>query len=332
MKIWRAMRDRLLAMASRFGDSLRRRFVDAVYQIRSDVDLQRLESALEQRDLDSAMNVVAPDPAAMTPASEELRTAYIETGTVLATAVSPSLRRGRLPLRFDIRRDAAAQWIRDSSLGLLTAVTEDQREIIRELLFSSVQDGRRPRTMALDLVGRVNALTGRREGGVLGLSLPYARAVERARRELTSGTDDLGAYLRRTRRDRRFDALVEGAIERGERLSRSDVDKIVGRYSERLLESRGQLVAQNEIAEAMRAAEREVVEQLIEREGIAPGRVYKIWKSRRDERTRNSHEKIHNTRRRLDERFDNGLLHPHEVGAPAREKVGCRCRVEYEVE
>ena len=42
MKIWRAMRDRLLAMASRFGDSLRRRFVDAVYQIRSDVDLQRL--------------------------------------------------------------------------------------------------------------------------------------------------------------------------------------------------------------------------------------------------------------------------------------------------
>jgi len=51
----------------------------------------------------------------------------------------------------------------------------------------------------------------------------------------------------------------------------------------------------------------------------------KDWLANIDGRERESHRDLNRERRPLRERFSNGLMHPHEFGAPAGEVINCRC-------
>lgn len=55
----------------------------------------------------------------------------------------------------------------------------------------------------------------------------------------------------------------------------------------------------------------------------------KVWRSASDARVRDSHRRVNGERAPMQGRFSNGLLYPHEPGAPAREVVNCRCVVTY---
>jgi uncharacterized protein with gpF-like domain len=60
--------------------------------------------------------------------------------------------------------------------------------------------------------------------------------------------------------------------------------------------------------------------------------VRKTWLSAGDSRVRDSHSALNGETRAMDERFSNGLLHPCEFGAPAKEVVHCRCVLGYEIQ
>ena len=121
----------------------------------------------------------------------------------------------RVLFRFGVRNPEAEQWLREHSAQLVTRIVDDQRLAIRTAMTEGLARGDNPRVSALDIVGRVNRVTGRREGGVIGITAAQERYVASARAEVLSGDpEQLRHYLTRERRDKRFDAIVKRALAR----------------------------------------------------------------------------------------------------------------------
>jgi hypothetical protein len=132
-------------------------------------------------------------------------------------------------------------------------------------------------------------------------------------------------YLSLTRRDKRFDATVRKAIAEGKALPADVVQRITGRYSDRLLALRGETIARTETLGALARSKEEAFRQAIDTGAIQATQVKKVWQATNDSRTRDSHRGVDRERVGLDALFSNGLAYPHAEGAPASEVVNCRC-------
>jgi uncharacterized protein with gpF-like domain len=201
-------------------------------------------------------------------------------------------------------------------------------------------EGRNPRDTALDITGRINRATGLREGGILGLSSPQTDAVIRARAELLSGDSErLRNYLTRARRDKRFDRLILKALKDGKPLAKADVDKITGRYKDRLLALRGEMIARTETLAGLNAGKEEGIRQLIDSGKVPRSAVTKRWRATGDDRTRDSHLALNDVTVGIDQPFVSPLtgaqlMFPMDQsrGAPASEIIGCRCFYEVKID
>jgi hypothetical protein len=171
-------------------------------------------------------------------------------------------------------------------------------------------------------VGRV--VDGKRQGGLIGLNSQQAQWVQNMRAELSDPAAMKG-YFTRQRRDARFDKIVRKALEDGKPVSAADIDRITTRYSDRLLQLRGQTIAVTETNAATSAGRAEAMQQLVEREGLRPEQVRKVWATASDERVRPSHMALHGDSVGLNEAFGNGLQYPGDLSGPPEETVNCRC-------
>lgn len=219
--------------------------------------------------------------------------------------------------------------MRDTSSRLIEGILDDTRDAVREALQIGEAAGQNPRDTARLIVGTFNRATGRREGGLIGLNSAQTDAAIRARWELHNLD---AAYFRRQRRDRRYDSLVRRAIRDGKPLSQADIDRVAGRYADRLLALRGETIARTETIGALQAAKMEGIRQLIDSGKVARSAVKKIWRATGDARTRDSHMALNGMEAGIDEAFVSPLtgarmLHPHDtsLGAPASEIIQCRC-------
>lgn len=201
-----------------------------------------------------------------------------------------------------------------------------------------MQAGDNPRATALQIVGRINRATGRREGGILGLTSGQARYVANARTEL-SDPAGMADYLKRGLRDKRYDRLVMRAIRDGKPLSQADVDRIAGRYADRLLKFRGDVIARTETIASTHAAQREAMQQLIDTGRVNANQVRKVWKATGDGRTRDSHLMLHGESVRFDEPFRSPatgalMMHPGDtsMGAKGEDTIQCRCWMENRID
>jgi len=223
---------------------------------------------------------------------------------------------------------------------LISGIIDDTKTAVRTVLEAGSIDGHGPRHTALEITGRINRVTGRREGGILGLAWNQTEYVISARRELESGDPKLlNRYLQRARRDKKFDAMVKRAIKSGRPLSAADVDKITGRYKDRLLALRGETIARNETLAALNSGKQEGIQQLISSGKIPASAVTKKWRATGDDRTRDSHLAMNNQDVRFDEPFVSPvtgarMMHPHDLsmGAPPSETIQCRCFYEIKID
>ncbi|WP_422366409.1 phage minor head protein [Pelagibius sp.] len=328
-------RQRIDALLDRLEPGLRRAFMDAVNDIRSRAELGRIVERLEVGDIEGALRSLHIDRAAFGVFEDEIRQAFTEGGRDAAEQLPrvPDLGGGRLVLRFDARNPRVERILADHSATLVTRIIDDMRQASRQVLAAGQVAGSNPRITALDLIGRVSRASGRREGGILGLTAQQEGYLASARAELLSGDPAaMRNYLTRERRDRRFDRQVAAAIREGRALTRIQVSKITGRYSDRLLQLRGEAVARTETLSALNAGKHEAAEQMIEQSGIDRQTVTKVWRATRDGRTRDSHASLNGQTVGMDARFSNGLLYPGEPGAPAAEIVNCRCTPIYRVD
>lgn len=187
----------------------------------------------------------------------------------------------------------------------------------------------------MDITGRINRATGRREGGILGLTSGQTDAVIRARRELENLDSN---YFTRKRRDARFDGLVRKAIKAGKPLSQADIDRVTGRYKDRLLKYRGEVIARTETLAALQSGKVEGIQQLIDAGKLRADQVTKRWRATGDARTRDSHAAMNDQRVGFNAAFvtPSGfhMAHPHDssLGAPASETIQCRCLMEFKID
>jgi hypothetical protein len=315
-------------LVEHWAPQLRRAFLDVVYAIRDRVVLADVVRALERRDVDAAAQAIGMDRVAFRPFEIALAQAF-EAGGTATMASLPAVRTGaspRLVALFDVRNPEAESWLREHSSTLITDIVADQMEAIRTHLVAGMEAGQNPKTVALDLVGRINPDTKKREGGVIGLTTSQEAWAKRYAQELANG--DPSALLRKLR-DKRFDATVRKALKAGKPLSPEQQLKMVNAYRQRALKYRADSIARTEAISALNQSQMEGVKQGIAKGKIKEKYVKKTWKDSRDKRVRHTHRGMNGQTVPFNTRYTSPsgarLMYPGDPTAPAAERINCRC-------
>lgn len=319
-----SQRKRIEALVEKHAPSIQEAFLAAVDDIVDRAELGRIIDRLTAGDIEGAIAALHLDAAAFAQMSEAIRTAYIDGGNS-AMATVPATQGpngGRLVFRFDGRSPRAEAWLQEVSSQKITRIAQDQVNMVREIMTEGLASGDNPRKTALDVIGRVNRATGKRQGGVVGLTGPQGRFVSNAREELHNL--DSG-YFTRQRRDRRFDSAVAKAIREKKPLSGEMIERVVGRYSDRLLHLRGETIARTEALAALNASHMEAFRHAAEAGQVDPRNVTKTWVSTRDKRTRDKHRRMNGETVAVDAPYSNGLMHPCDPNGSGEEVINCRC-------
>ncbi|AZV00271.1 phage minor head protein [Paracoccus kondratievae] len=326
----------ILDALSQLEPRMAQAIIEAFQNMTDAVALQRAEAAILAGDMEAAIEALRISPEWFTRSNEALRQAFLEGGAIAVAAmrVRDPYDGTRFVLGFDGRHIRAEEWISTRSSRLIADIVEDQRQMAREVIRAGVEAGRSPRQVALDLVGRVNRATGKREGGFIGLTAQQARWVRNAEAQIRSM--DAG-YLDRARRDKRYDAMVRKAIKDGKQLSEADLRRVVSRYKDRLLKMRADAIARTETLNALRAGRHEGFKQLIDSGKVRADQVVVTWSATMDGRTRDTHRSMNGQKIRMGQLFTSpsGAMfeYPGDVthGAPPEEIIQCRCIAEYRI-
>jgi hypothetical protein len=153
-------------------------------------------------------------------------------------------------MTFDLTNPQAILSIRTSVRMLITRITQEQTEIVREVLVAGQQGAATVREQAQSI------------RSVVGLSDPQTRALANYRRALETG--NYRATLNNALRDKRYDARTLRALAEGSRLSRDQIDQMVSRYAERLRKHRSDVIARTETLRAANAGQLEAWRQAME--------------------------------------------------------------------
>ena len=317
-------------LAAKYGLEVAEAFMAAVRDITRQVEIQKLLLALERRDLEAAMQALHIDRAAFQPLEAKLVEAFTAGGQGAVASMPAAVSIG---FRFDPGNQRAAAIIRKTAATLITRLTQGEIDQARAFLADGMARGAGPRSVALDLVGRISRATGQRTGGLIGLSGPYRDYVATARAELASSDPALlRNYLTRKQRDRRYDRAVSRAIETGKRVPPETARTAVTRYSARLVRLRGEVIALTEGLPAIRAAKHEAFQQLADDGRVDAMDIVRGWSTNEDGRQRDTHDAMNGQEvRGLDMPFVSPsgaqMMFPGDQsrGAPAAEVIACRC-------
>lgn len=317
-------------LAAKFGVDVAEAFRASINELKSGVQLQRLEAAIKRGDLQGAMEALHIDRAAFLPLDAKISEGFVAGGRGAVASMPAAVSVG---FRFDPGNPRAADWIRRFSGNLITGLVDGERRQARDFIADGMARGAHPRAVALDLVGRISRATGNREGGLIGLSAPQRAYVQAARIELASADPKLlKHYLTRVRRDRRYDRTVLKAISEGKAIDRDTASLMATRYSARLVQLRGEVIARTEGLPAIRAAKHEAFRQLVNDGRVADQDIERGWSTTRDGRERHTHGGMDGqVVRGLDTPFESSsgalFMFPGDtsLGAGTEEIAACRC-------
>ncbi len=204
--------------------------------------------------------------------------------------------------------------------------------MIRNHLVAGMEAGLNPRTVALDLVGRVD-LRGVRSGGVIGLTDTQAGWVRNFANELAT---DPAAALTRKLRDKRFDRAILKAIEDDKEIPADLRQKMVTAYANRALRLRAESIARTEAIASLHNAQGIAMEQAFANDAVDPSAVTQIWHTAHDNRVRDTHAVMDGQQQPWGSNFITGsgaqLRFPGDDMGPPEEVINCRCWREMKVD
>lgn len=310
-------------------------FRAAIQDVVDNVILAQVVEAIERNDVEAAWRALGYSRAAMNPLVLALEQVFQNGGVMMAATFPrfiPDATGTKSVFRFNMRDPEAERWLRDKSSTLITGIEADIRTNVRDTLTAGLEAGRNPRSVALDIVGRINQQTGQREGGIIGLADHQELWARSARQKLL--TLDAG-YFDLALRDKRFDATVQKAILDEKPFPVDVVDKLISRYRANALRYRGETIGRTEALAALNRSEWESTRQAFTQTGglVGASAVTREWDTAGDNHVRSSHRAMDRQRVGLDEPFvtprGERLMHPGDtsLGASAQETIACRCRV-----
>lgn len=344
------------------GARMARKFMSAINDITDRSKITKIEEIFAEiqenvtkeivDDVLKAAGVRIGNWVAMT---EEHRAGYYEAGKFYIDEEVPF----RFGATFDLGNQRVQEWLEHQSSRMIQQLTSTQREVVRAHLVDGFNNGRNPHSVALDLVGRVGPAaggpkSGSRKGGVIGLNLQQLQLTIDMRDALSSyevgvlRIDKNGNPVKKfwigddgklqsvyTRRDRRFDGTILKAIQNGEKLPQSKIDRLVSRYRDRLLELRGSTIGRTEALSSMNEAQHESLRQTIDNGYAEEDAVIRKWHHSKLDNARPGHEQMDGQERGLNDPFVNPvtgieLMHPND--GPGSESINCRCKVEHIVD
>lgn len=308
-------------------------YLDIISGAADGVVMKDLAEAIGIGDDLLVLEMLRINEATFQPLAELQRRAYIEGGQAeLRDIPDFSLSGPRIPPSFDINTPRAGAWLRRHAAELVGDLSDDMKRGVQAALAEARRQGRSPSATALDLAGRMNRTTGKREGGLIGLSSRQMAAVDRAREGLL--TRDKAIMRELAQRDA-FHATdrrkIKEALKGDRKLTRRDIDLMIGRYNGRSLMARAKAIANTEAREAGHAGAFEAVQQSIDAGRLQPNQVRKTWQAV-FRNTRDSHKRLHGQTKNFDEPFvspktEAELMHPGDRSRkpPASEVVNCQC-------
>ena len=323
-----ARRSSLDALLKLLTAEMQSAFLFAIQGVIDDVILQQIVDAIVAGDADRAFQLLGFNPASLRPITAAIANIYEKSGDW--TAEGYPRQPGYPTFRFDVKSPEAETWIKDRSGQLITQLTEDARVNVKSTLQDGIQAGRNPRNTALDIIGRIDPQTGKREGGVIGLTTGQESWVRSFRTNVEQLSPD---YFTKQLRDKRFDPTVRKAIETGRPLSPTIINKLVTRYQANSLRFRGETIARTESMQALGAAEYESARQVLATGAVREKDIKREWDSAGDRKVRPAHKAMDGQQVGLNEPFrapdGSYLLYPGDgsLGAPASDIINCRCRV-----
>ena len=332
-----ARRKTLLQLMDEMTPAVRAAFLDAAQNMRSDIQFADFLAALTDNNIERALRVIRFGAEYYTPLDQSLRIARDAGGQwAMEEVIAKGARKGaRIIGRFDGRNPGAEKILADIAADRIRSDI-DKIVDIRQILVRNMVEGVNPRKSALDIAGRVNRITGRREGGVIGLSGNQTQWVDNARRELEAGTDKtLRRFLGRKARDRRFDVTIKNAIKNKKKLSNAQINRMMGKYSDNLLKVRAEAIARTELLSTMNAAQQEGLSQLVDKGQLADDQITQTWDSSEDKDTRPTHRAANGQARKKGQAFDIGghpMMYPGDPAGPPEERIQCRCRLAIDID
>lgn len=312
------------ALLQKHGRQIAEAFRRAVRGAARNVNIEDLSNAIAARDNSLISDLLGLSQDRLFPLLEAIRNAFNGSGMSVEKMTPQAA-----SFNFDGRLPRAEQLIAEAAARLVQNITSEQMEMVREVLADGLIRGRSSKAVARDLVGRGRQLTG----GAIGLTKQQAQAAIRARDELEDLSSD---YFRRKLRDKRFDKTVRKAIKEGRPLTASQIERIVGRYRDRLEGHRALGIAQNETRGAVSAGRDEGFRQVLDRPGVVEVTKRWVWNDGGQQNPRLDHQRLAKAPARpFDQNFvmEDGtvMAHPHDPNAGAKHTMWCRCTGVYRV-
>lgn len=303
---------RLWSLVDKADIRFRSALINAVLAARDEFTLAALVRLLEDGNIQEAIERVAMTGAIRM--ADEYAAVYTLTGRDTAEALQDML---EVIVSFDQVNDRAVFHMQQERLRYIREFTSAQRNATRTALIDGIERGLNPRDQARNFRSSI------------GLTKRQQEAVINYRRLLTEGSSEA---LDRRLHDRRF--LPKGSKARREFLSgekpltKAQIDKMVGRYSDRYVKYRAEVIGRTEALRAVHSGNMEMYQQAIDAGQVSVNQLERTWVTARDGRVRDTHSALGGTKRRIDESWEtsNGSIRfPGDPDAPSSETVQCRC-------
>jgi hypothetical protein len=288
----------------------RARFLAVVNTIRDQMTLTRIEELLALGQIEEA--IVLSETAAL-----QLGRLWGDTFVLAADETARLIQNAlNITVNYNGINQRAVNEIQKNTLRLIRQFTQRQRDATREALRDGIRRGLNPRNMAREFRGSI------------GLTDRQVRAVNNYRRML----EELDATaLRRKLRDARFDRTFSRAIKEGKGLSPEQIDRMVGRYRDRYIKYRSEVIARTESLRAVHAGTDEMYQQAFDSGTLRPDALTRTWDTSKDNRVRASHRVMDRQQQQVGQPFITGLgnsmRYPGDPEAPPADSVQDRCAV-----
>ena len=335
--------------------------------MRRGIDMPALERAVGAGDVSAIVALLHVDEAHLNRTFGALGAYFSLVGTKTIDSIRTQPRPPKVVKQLDIQfataNPRASRWVETATTDIFEYIRLTQIEAVQDVLTTGIAAGEHPWEMALDLAGRVDQrprargdLTPRRRiGGVIGFGRMhqqwydgFARRLEtpqgllylkRRAEEIVPGPGGAGDFAtiykaRYNLINKTSYKIINRALRQNRDLTPEEKRRLLDMYHNNVMLYRGRAIARTETQGAQNAAQLEAVEQMIDKGALRRELVRKRWRAGLDERTRDTHIAANGQIVNIDQDFIVGGARGPVPGAqvfPARERINCRCYVEYDL-